>query len=357
MGIYDRDYYRDDRTTARGRPLIAAHGVNTWSVNTWIIVINIAVFIIASVFLQNSGKPVVVGREMTTPVSQVQDPVVSPLGEDPRLHRVGTRANRTIIDRASGKTVGTEFIQIMDPLTAFGHFSTYMGFTKLQVWRLVTFQFLHANFMHLFFNLFGLWVFGAMVENYLGRRKYLAFYLVGGIFGGLSYLVLNFLGTIAGIRLPGVLINDPHVPLVGASAGVFAVIMAAAFIAPKAKIMLLFPPIPLPLKVFAYGYVGIAVLNLLMGGSNAGGDAAHVGGAIAGAFFIRRPHLLHDFFDVFKDSRRDPDARRPARKAPKSQREVDRILSKVATQGLASLSEDEKDALRRATEAQRKGRR
>ena len=59
----------------------------------------------------------------------------------------------------------------MDPLQAWGHFSTAKGFFQYEVWRLVTFQFLHANFVHLFFNMFGLFIFGGMVEQYLGRRR------------------------------------------------------------------------------------------------------------------------------------------------------------------------------------------
>lgn len=357
MGIYDREYYRDTRSTPGGPPALVRQTVRAWSVNTWIIAINIAVFVLGSLFLQHAGVPVMIKRTMLVPWSQVQDPVIDALPtQDPRLRQVGAVLTQKIVDRTTGKIVGTQTYQVMDPLAAYGHFSTYEGFTRLQVWRLVTFQFLHANFMHIFFNLFGLWIFGGMVEQYLGRRKYLAFYLAGGIFGGLSYLLLNFLGAVVQLKVPGVLFNDPHTPLVGASAGVFAVIMASAYIAPNAKIMLLIPPIPMPLKVFAYGYVGVALLNLLMGGANAGGDAAHIGGAIAGAFFIRKHHLLHDFFDIFNDSRHEPDARPRRKPRAAVQRDIDRILAKVATEGLASLSEAEKETLRRATEAQRSGR-
>src|SRR6185436_18755240 len=117
-----------------------------------------------------------------------------------------------------------------------------------------------------------------------------------------------------------------------ASAGVFGVIMAAAYIAPNAIVQLLFPPIPLKLKWFAYGYVALAAANLLRGGHNAGGDAAHVGGALAGYFFVRNAHLLRDFFDVI--GRRTPAAGGPATEA--DTQELDRILQKVGRDGLAS---------------------
>ncbi|MFG0325821.1 MAG: rhomboid family intramembrane serine protease [Phycisphaerales bacterium JB037] len=363
MGIYDRQYYREDRGRARG-PVAGfggpGGGPRSWSINAWLIIINAAVFVLG---LMLSGQAVPVTVEGTVQPG-VQNPVVQKLPDDPSVRRVGTRIQRIVFDTAAppdvpgepGARVGYETVVFMDPLTAYGHFSTSRGFANLEVWRLVTFQFLHANFLHLAFNMLGLWIFGGMVEQFLGRRKYLAFYLVCGVFGGLSYLLLNFLGSIAGLSLPGVLINDPRTPLVGASAGVFGVIMASAHIAPKAMVMLHFPPIPLQLRGLAYGYVGIALINLLAGGANAGGDAAHVGGALAGAFFIRRSHLLRDFFDVVSDSR---DAAPPSRRGPRSRlsrsdREVDRVLDKVRSEGgLGNLSEKEREILRRASEQER----
>jgi membrane associated rhomboid family serine protease len=307
MGLYDRDYHRADPAGGSG-----LGGLRALSVNTWIIVINVLVFVIQSL----------------------------------------TRPKDT---------------QFPSPLEDYGHFSTYELIHRYEVWRLITFQFLHANLGHLFFNMFGLFVFGSMVERHLGRKKYAAFYLVCGIFGGLSYLLLNLGGYLAvnmGIgRIPGFLIEDPRTRLVGASAGVFGIIMACAYIAPNAVVQLIFPPVPLRLKLMAYGYVAIAAFNLIVGGSNAGGDAAHIGGAIAGYFFIRRSHLLGDFFDVLGNSNSPRGARavRPKRgmfefargKAPSSA-EVDRILAKVATEGLSSLSEAEKHTLRSATESQRR---
>lgn len=285
MGIYDREYVRVGPHSRSG-----LGNLRLISFNSWLIIANSAVFVIQA-FLPK---------------------YLTPFGA-------------------------------MDVLSLYGHFSTRMGFMHYEVWRLVTFQFLHANLTHLFFNMFGLWVFGGMVESYLGFKRYAAFYLVCGVFGGLAYLLLNLLGLL-GLGLPGVLIHDPSTPLIGASAGVFGVIVACAYIAPHAVVQLLFPPIPLKMRTLAYGYVAIAALNLIFGGRNAGGDAAHLGGAVAGFFFIRNAHLLRDFFDVFKDSRRAGPPRRTDTDA-----EVDRILRKVHSQGLPSLTEREKTVLRRAS--------
>lgn len=253
----------------------------------------------------------------------------------------------------------------MDLITYWGHFSTARILHGLEVWRVVTFQFLHASPLHLFFNMFGLWVFGGMVERHLGFKKYAAFYLVCGIAGALMYLFLNLTGFIFAKmgwpRVPGLLFEDTWVPLVGASAGCFGVIMASAFIAPNAVVQLIFPPIPLRLKLLAYGYVGIAVFNLFTGSQNAGGEAAHLGGALAGYFFIRNSHLLLDFFDILGDSRPPGGAPRSpklgvlfSRARGPDQGEIDRILAKVHSQGLQSLSEKERQTLRAATESQRR---
>ena len=101
------------------------------------------------------------------------------------------------------------------------------------------------------------------------------------------------------------------------------------------------------LKFMAYGYVGLALFNLLTSGHNAGGDAAHIGGAIAGAFFVRNHHLLGDFFDVLSDSRKKAPSSRGGghRFTSANEDEIDRILAKVGTQGLNSLTEREKRTL------------
>ncbi len=318
MGLEDRHYYRDDSRRPRGPGGRVRPPMGGWSVNTWLIVINIAVFLVQ------------------------QFRLVPLLGGQQVLETFGVPT---------------------DALTVYGHFSSAEAFfyksggttyLNLEVWRLLTFQFLHSqvSIWHVALNMFGLYVFGGMVEQYLGRKRYLAFYIICGICGGLMYLILNGLG-LAGLRLPGVLSNDPRTPLVGASAGVFGVILACAHIAPQARIMLLFPPIPLPLKVFAYGYVAFALFNLLVGGGNAGGDAAHIGGAIAGAYFIRNSHLLRDFFNVL-----GPDQRPPGKGPPKQRRNpkrdgIDRILDKVNKEGLQSLSDKEKRVLRDETQQRR----
>jgi len=399
MGIYDRDYVRRKPPPGGGGAGFGRGGfggggggmslgarARMMSVTGWLIAINIAVFVIGG-FLTNAGVPVnlsdtrftdnddrvALQRDFYTsppqrysglvPPSQGRYvvPILDPEGAVSHtlvFTRLDARDVRSVSpnwtanvvchlyvevtdDGSAGRIVGYRTYRVMEPLSAFGHFSTQKGFFELGVWRLVTFQFLHSNLSHILFNMIGLWVFGLQVEQFLGRKKYLAFYLMCGISGGLLYLGLNLAGVL-GLNLPGALGVSVTTPLIGASAGVFGVIMACAHIAPNEQLRLFFLPIHVRTKFFAYGYVLIAALNLfILKGANQGGDAAHVGGAIAGYYFIRRSHLLRDFFDVFQDSRKAPP--KPAR--ARDDKKMDRILKKISDKGMSSLTKSEKKFL------------
>jgi len=230
-----------------------------------------------------------------------------------------------------------------------------------QFWRFVGYGLLHVNLIHLVFNMVGLWVFGAIVEQAFGRLRFFALFTLSVVVGALLYFLLNVgglavLGATGGdFIVPGLLFNNPYLPLIGASAGVYGVILAAAWLRPDEDI-LLFYVFPIPLRYFALAIIGIAILTLIQNGNNAGGEAAHLGGAIAGWWIAQRPHLLDDFFPFFHrfDGRRAP---RPVRKAKTpaapSDAEIDRILDKVREQGLGSLTERERESLRNATDEHR----
>jgi membrane associated rhomboid family serine protease len=231
------------------------------------------------------------------------------------------------------------------------HMSTNHAIWGIQYWRLIGFQFLHANFQHLLFNMIGLFFFGPLVEQYLGGKRYLAFYLLCGIFGAVLYLILNLGGYIFGDSIPGLLFNDTATPLVGASAGVFGVLLAGAFLAPNVKVLVMFI-LPMRLSTMAYALVALALFTVLFGRNNAGGEAAHLGGAAAGWYFIRNPHHLNGFFDFL--GKADPTSKHFALKdKATSQGDVDRILNKIHKKGLNSLSSKEKKILH---DASRKGR-
>ncbi len=240
----------------------------------------------------------------------------------------------------------------------WGHFSLDRAVHHYQVWRFFTYQFLHADFWHLFWNMLGLFFFGPLVERWWGSRRFLAFYLLCGASGALFYLVLY----------PVLPWTHPALPLVGASGSLFGILVAAAVVAPDMRVMLLFPPIPLSMRTLALVFLGLAVFTVLVGGANAGGEAAHLGGALMGFVLTKRPSLLNSIDagpagGVFgagprKSGWRDKLVRRrrerAARRDAAEQAEVDRILAKVHDHGMHSLSEREKRTLKRATHRQRR---
>jgi membrane associated rhomboid family serine protease len=139
-------------------------------------------------------------------------------------------------------------------------------------WQLLTYAFLHGDMLHLFFNMLGLWMFGAELEMLWGRKRYLSFLAVGAVFGGLTFVVAT--------ALPGMGANS----LVGASGSIYALLMAAAMYFPNRTIMPLFPPIPMKMKVFVAVFGAISLVLGLAGGL---GSLAHLGGMIGGFLTIR----------------------------------------------------------------------
>lgn len=214
-----------------------------------------------------------------------------------------------------------------------------------QVWRYATFQFLHGGLMHLLFNMLGLYFLGRILEGSWGPKRFLVFYLSCGAFAGLCHVVMTFAFNPTGT----------HTPLIGASGGVFAVVLVCAILFPQIRLILFL--FPVPIRFVAALFIGIAVYNLLSGiarGGFAGGisDAAHLGGAVAGAFWMWvLPRLRRGL--VSTRIRRGKGAwQRKLKKQADEQAEIDRILHKIHQQGIGSLTPGEKHILRSATQQQ-----
>lgn len=397
MGLNDRDYLQSGHRT--GRPGLGGSngplGIRGWTINTWLIAICVTVFVVDAFlpprFVFLGTVPVDIPQEATpdpidrlnlviptpndgkVPVASSR-PFLIPLLQKNDAGQLAPAMVTWTLRTAEGTQRGTSRLEAAvrsaGPLFALGYFSTSRAIVSFdpnnlapigfQFWRFVTFQFLHADLTHLLFNMLGLFFFGGLVEQYLGSKRYLAFYLLCGIAGAIMYLILNLVGwtgyTVFGVRLPLVLISDPATPLIGASAGVFGVLMACAFLVPNATVLLFFI-LPMRLATLAYGLVGIALLGVFLGWTNAGGEAAHLGGAITGWCLIRRPNALHGFFDFlgrFDPWSRSNAARRASRSRGrggqlKEEAEVDRILAKIHASGLQSLSKREQRILREAS--------
>ena len=202
-------------------------------------------------------------------------------------------------------------------------------------YQFLTYGFVHdpTSAMHLLFNMIGLWFFGAPVENRLGRREFLFFYLIAVIFGGL----------VAGIRHS--LMEGPTT-VIGASGAITGVILLFAIFYPRAKVLLMFI-IPMPAWVLGILLIAQNVFGQISGGDNIAYDVHLAGAAIAAVYYFGGLNFSR-FFDRFSSNRvrRGPKLRvhRPKTDG-KVAAEADRILEKLHRDGLESLTAKEKRML------------
>lgn len=235
-----------------------------------------------------------------------------------------------------------------------------LGELALRPWTVFTYMFIHAGLWHILWNMFALYFFGKIFLNFYSVRHFVGIYILGGLFGALFFVLAYNLFPYFGPYLP-------FSRLVGASAAVLAVVVAAAVRSPQYRINLMFVG---SVKLSTFALVVVAMSFLMLSGENAGGNFAHLGGAFAGWLVadmlnkgkdltqvvngpidwvsslivrLRTPRKKKTKFTYTRGGRSadyDYNARKKADEA-----EVDRILEKVKKGGYASLSEDEKKRL------------
>ena len=141
-------------------------------------------------------------------------------------------------------------------------------------WQVLTYAFLHGNVMHLAFNMFGLWMFGAELERVWGWRRLGVFYAVSVLTAAAAQLLVT---SMMGI----------DVPTIGASGGLFGLLIGFAMVFPHRTLVLLIPPIPMPAWLFVTLY-GLIELTLGVTGSASGvAHFAHLGGLFGGWMMMR----------------------------------------------------------------------
>jgi len=153
--------------------------------------------------------------------------------------------------------------------------SSFSGAPGFLPWQIVTYSFLHGGLLHLFFNMFALFMFGSDIERVFGQRRFLAYYLTCVITAAAAQLLVS------------VFSGGPAYPTVGASGGVFGVLLAFGMYFPRRTVMLIFPPVPIPAWLFVILY-GVLELYLGITGTQAGvAHFAHLGGMVGGYLMIR----------------------------------------------------------------------
>jgi membrane associated rhomboid family serine protease len=221
-------------------------------------------------------------------------------------------------------------------------------------WTPVSYMFLHSGFLHLLFNILGLYWFGKLFLYHFEGDKLLSVYLLGGISGALVYLLaFNIFPAFASV----------NAILLGASASVFAILVAIAVYDPQREIHLFFIG-RFPLKYIAAFYVVLSIIGI--SASNPGGNLAHLGGAAWGWFYIAQLRKGKDwgswlvtFIDkigdwfkpkerlkvTFKQQAPPRDDYEYNRRQNIQQEEINRILDKIAESGYESLTKKEKEIL------------
>ncbi|HKR04017.1 MAG TPA: rhomboid family intramembrane serine protease [Bacteroidia bacterium] len=226
-----------------------------------------------------------------------------------------------------------------------------------QPWSIVTYAFLHENLLHILFNMLWLYWMGKILVEYLGSKKLLSTYILGGIAGAILYILF--------FNIFPLFSNAVHSSYaLGASGSVLAITMAVATLLPDYTIFLLFLG-PVKMKYIA----GFSVLLDLISisGSNAGGHIAHLGGALFGFIYIRQLqkgndlakgfNKLADFISgIFKPkpkmkvAYKNPAAKKSsASRGEPDQETIDKILDKISRSGYTSLSKEEKEILFKAS--------
>ena len=220
---------------------------------------------------------------------------------------------------------------------------------SLQLWRYISYQFLHIELLHLAFNMLALFFVGRILERQMKRRSFVIFYLLCGAAGGILYVLLCGIG----ILKPGILI--------GASASVLGLIGACAILYPKMMVIVIF--VPMQMRLLAILSCIFFLLAILFSSNNPGGHAAHLGGMLAGGgyfLYMRRKtegldigRFFRDFFNLKPRSNAGSWEKKRQDKVVLEQ-DVDRILDKVSEQGIQSLNRSEKATLRKASKQEQK---
>jgi len=321
MSIYDRDYFKQQDNPNFGRsPFNKGIRLNIGMtpVVKKLLIINIAVFIVMTI-----------GEAMKLPF--FSHFVVNKYGQ--------------VIGLAPSK-----FDEV------FGLYNPYF-FKKYFFWQLLTYQFLHGSFWHIFVNMFTLYMIGKAVERQIGSKAFLRLYLLGGIFAGLINLLSNMLAD---------------VPTVGASGSICAIVAAFGLMNPNTPltVLILFFPITMRAKTMVIGFAVITALFAIIGRGNIA-HLAHLGGLVfgwmyvyniwgvhklinSGGEYVSRGSAPFDWKNWLKNLKRKfgkkpklykgekfEDATYTNVNFEKDESEINRVLDKMSKKGVHSLTDEE----------------
>jgi membrane associated rhomboid family serine protease len=238
--------------------------------------------------------------------------------------------------------VAVFLIQMMDP-AIMEQMVKYLGLTPAAVlqegylWQIVSYMFLHGSFMHIFFNMYALLMFGMPIEQTWGSRRFLIYYFVTGAGAGITIFVINtfFVGGMA-----------PYIPTIGASGAIFGVLLAFGILFPDSQILIFFIfPLKAKYLVVLYGLFTMGAV-IATGGGGPISHAGHLGGLLFGlAWFLYEGRLGKAFHGkIFRTKLKSVSRENTARIEGQTQSRAEtlkQILGKLRESGPESLTDDE----------------
>ena len=214
--------------------------------------------------------------------------------------------------------------------------SPYMFFRKFHVWQIVTYMFLHsrAGIFHIVFNMLFLYWFGPAIELMFGSKRFLRFYLLGGIVAGFAYCLFS-------PRLTA--------PVIGASGAIMALVVVYAIHFPDQQILFFFI-IPMKIRHFVFFIIAMDLFYSVQYISNGVANVAHLGGAAFGFAYVK----FASVWTGLGDSMRRSMSRRVQNTEEDDREKVDAILEKISREGMDKLTRRERQFLLRQSQKYRK---
>ena len=234
--------------------------------------------------------------------------------------------------------------------------------------QFITYLFMHGSFEHLFFNMFALWMFGRIIEQVMGQKRFLTYYMVCGIGAGLIQELVQYIHYLSLAPELSMISRDQLAEAlnmwntVGASGAVYGILLAFGMTFPEERMFIIPIPVPIKAKYFVVGYAVIELLSAMLRSNDGVAHMAHLGGMLFGLFMLlhwRNPGGLQKkirnwwakhtapkqrTFHYQKNTKfSDEMGYNQQRKA--RQEEIDRILAKVKEHGYGSLTDEEKRKL------------
>jgi len=214
-----------------------------------------------------------------------------------------------------------------------------------KIWELATYMFLHGGMMHLFFNMFGLVMFGTALEIGWGSREFVKYYFVTGIGAGVIHVITTLLGG-----------GSPNIPTIGASGAIFGILIAYGMTYPNRPVLFMFV-IPMSARTFVAIY---AVLELAMTVQYHGQDGvarfAHLGGMLVGFLYLKRETLLwqlrRQLGRVTSGGVRISSGQKYSEE--EYRRRIDAIIDKGRREGFESFTDEERRLLEESAERARR---